>query len=603
MSSYADYGIELNSNKTHGEVDCICPKCSHDRKKTNLKCLRVNLDKKTFYCHHCGFTGGLPKENFIPPAPKVYIKPVWKNKTNLSPKLVKWFEDRKISQTTLIKKKVTEDVVFIPQAGKEMNCIQFNYFRNDELINIKSRDGAKRFALAKDAELIFYNLDSLKGAKEAFIVEGEPDTLTLVECGIEREGVAVLGVPNGANLNRNNLQYIDNCIDLFENVEKIYIGTDNDIAGRKLREDLAERFGKERCWYLDWKEKKDPNEVLVAYGIQGVIECCSDKKEFPLEGVFTISHFSDDIDDMYVNGMDRGSALGMGRIDELIRFAKGYITVITGVPNHGKSDALDQIILRLMVNHDWRVGFYSPENRPTKLHFSKLARKLIGKNWFGGNKMTEAEKNLVKTYLEGKVWFIKPEKEFTIESILNHAKLLKMRKGIDCFVIDAWNRLEHKFGKGNETTYVNETLLKIDGFCELNNMHCFLVVHPAKQQKDKKTGQIEVPNLYSLSGSAHFYNIVANGITVYRDFVRDITTWYVQKVKFAHWGQIGYCDFKYDKESGRYNQYVIDPNVPFKEDKSNWITAEQKQAVMDIPESAGTNDIISGKHDNSEMPF
>jgi twinkle protein len=589
--SYQDYGISIESNKTKGEVDCVCPKCSADRKKQNLKPLRVNLDKSTWYCHHCGWTGYLPKDNFIPQsAPKSYTRPVWKNKTELSDRLIKWFESRKISQSALVKMKITEEMVWLPQTKCERNCVVFNYFRNGELINYKARDGEKNFALAKDAELIFYNIDSLINAKEAFIVEGEIDTLTLIQCGIQREGTAVIGVPNGANLNKNNLQYVDNCIELFDNIDKIYIGTDNDIAGRKLREDLAERFGKERCYYIDYKDKKDSNEVLISYGIDGVIECCSDKKEFPLEGVFTISHFSDDIDDMYINGMDRGCALGMGRIDELIRFAKGYITVITGVPNHGKSDALDQIILKLMVSHDWRVGFYSPENRPTKLHFSKLARKLIGKNWFGGNRMSEAEKNLVKTYLEGKVWFIKPEKEFTIESILSHAKLLKTRKGIDCFVIDAWNRLEHKFGKSNETTYVNETLLKIDGFCEANNMHCFLVVHPAKQQKDKKTGQIEVPNLYSLHGSAHFYNIIANGITVYRDFARDITTWYIQKVKFSHWGEIGHCDFKYDKECGRYNQYVIDPNIKNTEDKSNWITSPQTQQKIEIPEIITTSE-------------
>lgn len=550
---------------------------------------------------------------------KLYVRPDFKNHTELSDATVKWFKDKRgISQPTLITMKVTDSKRWGPEVKKkkkdpngneiiktivekgERTFINFNYFRDGELINVKFRDGAKIMSMVKDAELIFYNLDSVKGAHTVYITEGEIDALTLIECGIQQPGIGVVSVPNGANVKSNNMVYIDNCIELFEKVQKIIICTDNDIAGRKLREDLAMRFGKEeRCYYIDFKDKKDINDVLISYGAKGVRECVNAVKEFPLEGAFTISDFSDEIDDMYINGMDRGSALGMGAIDKLIRFVEGYITVVTGVPNHGKSDALDQIILKLMTKHGWKVGFYSPENRPTKLHFSKLARKLIGKNWFGDNKMSEMEKNAVKTYLEGKVWFIKPEKDFTIESILKHAKMLKMKKGINCFVVDAWNRLEHKFGKGtNETTYINETLLKIDGFCEANHMHCFLVVHPSKQAKDKKTGMIEVPNLYSLSGSAHFYNIIANGITIYRDFLKGVTEWHVQKVKFSHWGTLGMVKFKYDNESGRYYEdSIID--TP---DRSNWITENQTQAKLDVVEQTETTETIF-VDDGSEPPF
>lgn len=537
--------------------------------------------------------------------PKTYTKPIWSNKTDLSDKVVKWFEqERKISQNTLKKLKITESIENMP-AGKttpagQRLAINYNYFRDGELINIKYRDSAKGFKMYSGAELIFYNLDSLKNATECWITEGENDTLALVEAGIMREGIAVISVPNGAQKTTNNLQYLNNCIDLFDKIEKIHLALDNDINGRKLREELAERLGKERCDYVEWKDKKDANDVLKAYGIDGVIECCGNKREFPLVGISTISTYSNDIDDMYINGMDRGLPLNMGKIDKLIRFAQPYITVITGIPNHGKSDWLDQMILKLMVHHGWKVGYYSPENKPTKLHFSKLARKLIGKNWFGGNRISEAEKNLCKSYLEDKVYFIKPEKDFTLNSILESVKLLKMRKGINCFVLDAWNRIEHKHDGKNETKYVNESLLKLDAFCELYNIHCFLVAHPTKIEKDKKTGQYMIPTLYNISGSSHFYNIVANGITVYRDFKEDVTKVFVQKVKFSHWGEIGYAEFKYDKESGRYNEYNVEAGFEYKVDKDNWITKGQVQATIDIPES---NDILKGEYDGQPDPF
>src|SRR3972149_7277963 len=90
-----------------------------------------------------------------------YTIPVWKNKTDLSPSIVKWFEDRKISQKTLIKMKISEGLEYMPQREKEVNTMHFNYFKDDVLINVKYRDSKKSMKLHKGSELILYNLDSL----------------------------------------------------------------------------------------------------------------------------------------------------------------------------------------------------------------------------------------------------------------------------------------------------------------------------------------------------------------------------------------------------------------------------------------------------------
>ncbi len=538
--------------------------------------------------------------------PKIYIKPKWSNNTTLPDKLVKWFADeRKISQSTLEKLKITECVRWMPEvktkdkifAAGNRSAINFNYFRNGELINVKYRDGLKAFFLTKDAELILYNMDSLKEAKECFYVEGEIDCATLVEAGIMRPGTAVISVPNGATKGTNNLKYLDNCIDDLDHIEWHYLGFDNDINGRKLREDISERLGKEKCKYIEWKDKKDANEVLINYGIQGVIECCSDKKEFPLEGVFTISSFADEINDLYSNGLDMGVGTGIPEFDKQINFSKGYLTTITGAPSHGKSSFLDQLCLLLHAKHGWKFAFYSPENKPTKLHFSNMARKLIGKNWFGYNKMNEQEKNSCMTHLEGKFWFIKPTKDFTLKSILDSVLKLKKQKGVDAFIIDAWNKLEHKYS-ANETQYISEQLDLLGNFCEMNNVHCFLVAHPTKMQKDKAQPlNYEVPNLYSIAGSAAFFSKTDIGMCVYRDYVTGSTKVFVQKVRYSHWGELGFTEWQYDKESGRFNISVGGMSI---KDNSNWITKENRQATIEIPEQINDGGIILN---DEEPPF
>lgn len=585
---YRDYNIDIRSSKTSGEVVCLCPNCSHTRKKKTDKCLSVNLDKQTWFCHHCGWKGALIEKQIE------YVKPEWKNKTELSTPVVKWFEERGISQKTINSLKVSEGLEWMPQTQKNENTIQFNYFRNGELINVKYRDGRKNFKLHKDSELIFYNLDSILGAKEVVITEGEIDCLSFIEAGIKN----VVSVPNGANLNTNNMAYVDNCISLFDDVETIYLATDNDIAGRKLRAELSERFGIERCKYIEFDEYKDSNELLKHKGSISLLDAFRCAVEFPLEGVFTISDIDSEINDMYVNGLDNGVDTGMIDFDDHIRFSKGYITTITGIPGHGKSDFLDQISLKLNLRHGWKFGFYSPENKPTRLHVSKLARKLIGKKWFGHNNITVPELAEVKRVLNNNFWFIKPEKDFSLESILKHVKQLKKTKGIDAFVIDAWNKLEHKYGQ-SETKYIGESLDKIAEFCEINNVHCFLVAHPTKILKNKNTEMYEIPNLYNIAGSANFYNKTDNGISVYRNFQTEKTEIYIQKVKFSHWGKVGFTEFIYNLDSGRF---ITD----YQNDMYNWIDNNKSkdfQEEKELPKIEAKDAFGESYNINNEIEF
>ena len=125
-------------------------------------------------------------------------------------------------------------------------------------------------------------------------------------------------------------------------------------------------------------------------------------------------------------------------------------------------------------------------------------------------------------------------------------------------------------------------------FCERQRVHCFLVAHPTKIMKNKDTGMYEVPNLYSISGSANFFNKTANGITVYRNAETGMSEIYIQKVKFKHWGQTGCVHLSWDSVNGRYYKGI--PNY------DNWIsTVKPLENNNDF-----LNDIIIN---NEDAPF
>lgn len=537
--TFADYNIDIKGGKTSGEVQVLCPKCSHTRKKKTQRCLSVNLDKQVWHCNHCEWSGGLGSEKY---EPIKYEFPTWQNQTELPDKVLKWFESRRISAETVLKLNITSQVEFMPQEAKEVSVIAFNYFFGGKLINVKYRDAKKNFKLYKGAELILYNADSLIDAKEVWIVEGEMDCLSLIEAGID----CVVSVPNGAG---SNTSYLNNYAHLFDTIEKIHICTDNDLKGRELRNTLAERLGKDKCDYVVFDGCKDANEYLIANGKINLREAAYKFTEFPLVGVFTITDLSNDILDLYENGLPEGAKTGMSNFDRLLSFHKGYITTVTGIPGHGKSDFLDHLLIKLFLNADWKGAFYSPENRPTQLHVSKMVRKFTRKPWLGHHRLSREELMEIMYQMDGKFWFVKPEKDFTLQSILDHVAQLKQRKGIDWFVIDAWNKLEHHYTE-SETKYIGQSLDKITMFCEQYNVHCFIVAHPTKIKKENDL--FAVPTLYDISGSANFFNKTDNGITIYRDMKTDLVEVHVQKVKFSHWGEVGMQRFNYDKQTGLY---------------------------------------------------
>ena len=547
-----DYGINTKG-RTNGQFKTTCPKCSHGRKKKKDPCLSVNIDEGIWNCHHCGWYGSIQKKS----QDIEYVKPKWSNVTSLSDKLVKWFSSRGIKQSTLMRNKITEGKTYMPQIDKEINTIQFNYFKDEELINIKYRDSKKNFKLVKGAQKILYGLDDIKDCDEIIIVEGEIDKLSYEEAGYTN----CVSVPNGANL---KMDYLDTCKEYFENVNKIYISTDNDEKGVQLEKELSRRLGRDRCYNILYPDEcKDANDVLVKHSLLELEKCLKNAKPYPLEGVVNIQSIDFDIDTLYEKGLSKGLTVGHGSFDNMFSFISSQLTVITGIPTHGKSHFLEHLAMRLSTQHGWKFGLFSPEHFPIELHFSVLAEKFIGKSFRetpNSRKMDRRELEYAKMFLDNHYFWIRPEGDtFSIDSILKAAKSLVLRYGINALIIDPWNKISHDFGKNNEHTYINNLLTRLNVFKQKYDLHIFLVAHPRKMMKNP-TGMYDVPTLYDIAGSSNFYNQVDNGITVYRNFQENMTTVHVQKVKFRHLGMIDACDFQYNLNNGRFHEYGETPD-------------------------------------------
>ena len=532
-----------------GKREGVCPLCSHNRQPKNqkAKCAMYDWERGLGTCMNCNEVFQLHTFKRKSDSLKEYVKPEWKNNTELSDKAIQWFEARGISQKTLVKMKITEGVEFMPQTGKNENTIQFNYFINNELINIKYRDGRKNFKLVRGAEKVFYNIDRTIGHEYVVIVEGEMDALSFIESGID----SVVSVPNGATINNVNLDYLDACIDYFESKEKIILAVDQDEAGLALKQELIRRLGAEKCFTIDFGSHKDANEFLISNGCSMLHSIIDKAKPVPIENVVTLKDVNEELEEFIYEGFKPGYQIGLNNFDSIFSTYTGQFITVTGVPSSGKSDFVDRMVVGYNLKYGWKTAFASPENKPTFLHVHKLIRKIGG--WMPSEKDIGTDRwNNIITTVNDNFYFIENER-YDLDEVLKKGAELVKRKGIKCLVIDPYNKVKMQ-GASNMSIpdATMEYLTRVEAFAKKYDVLVIIVAHPTKMHK-KEDGTIDEPTMYSIKGGGEWYDASYHGLLVHRDYNKKTVKVKVLKVKFQNLGENqAEAHFKWDNSSGDY---------------------------------------------------
>lgn len=583
--------IEVKGNRS-GSKRALCPNCSADRRKSKDPCLSVNFDKGLANCHHCQAVSFRPDEDFKP----AYTPPPqdWQNYTQLSDSLVKWCKQRGIPQRTLIDFRITEEKQWLPQTNREENCIVFNYFEGDTLVNKKCRDGRKNFTQSKDGKKLLYNINSAIGAKELYIVEGEFDVLAMSANGIDN----VVSLCNGANDHDeqwvNSQRYLDD-------VERFIIAVDNDPKGIEVREKIAHRLGKWRCSYIEWTDK-DANGSLLSGEIDSDIR---NAIKFPVSGTHTVKDLEAGIFDLYDNGLPktiRPKHRSFDNVNTIFSVMKGHLVTVTGIPSHGKSNYVEWYVLNLLYDYDFKASFFSPEHTPMSLHQTNFLQKAVGRNFWKDEgatpRITKADISRYTDWANEKIYITAPEKGnvATWDWLIDKFKEQLYSYGINIFVIDAFNKVQ--MPSGNRLENINDVLTKLTAFAQTNDCIIFLVAHPTKMKKEED-GTYLPPTLYDVSGSADFRNQTHDGFTIHRHFGEDARTEFVStKVKYQFQGEIGNsASMEYDVLTSRY--YELGQTPP----RFDMTLPIEEQELQPVTAMKPNEDFYYDDIENEEAPF
>ena len=258
--------------------------------------------------------------------------------------------------------------------------------------------------------------------------------------------------------------------------------------------------------------------------------------------------------------LDSSFDCGFKNMTDYYRPAKGTLNVFNGIPSHGKSSFQDALMVNMAMIHDWHWLVFSPEYYPYKYFMQNLIEKHTG---------TPLRQLTDDRFMQSMAFI---DRHFALidvgDEIPNTRKIYKVirdyseKNHLDGVCIDPWNSLCIPLqGRENKTDAIGRELNIARSIARRRNLCFNIVAHPTKLQKDHKTGKYPVPTLYDLEGSAHWYNMAYNGLTVYRYFELDVIAVHIQKIKFKPHGKVGVVFLKYNRDNGRFEPYYGDPEM------------------------------------------
>jgi twinkle protein len=190
-------------------------------------------------------------------------------------------------------------------------------------------------------------------------------------------------------------------------------------------------------------------------------------------------------------------------LDHRIRIVRPSLFVVTGIPGHGKGQWVRALTFRLAKAHGWRTAFFTPEDPHERLkrdmkRFAK-AHGLDPKPWMDQHFRISNPPDDIRLILS----MVEAEME---SAVFQH----------DCqvFALDPWNEISHNRAGRTDTEYVEEDLVDLKRKARHLKLMLIIVAHPRKIDEGR-------PNLYSISGSANWFNKCDHGVIVYRSTPED----------------------------------------------------------------------------------
>ena len=380
----------------------LCPYCcggDHHDKET----FSVNLKTGAFKCFRssCGKQGHFVElaRDFCFPLdvdePKRAFRRLPQKEVVSSAEAIAFMSSRGISEAVTKKYRITtqtenKNILVFPFYDEKNLLVSVKYRKIDF---DRTKDKCKEW-FVKDTKPILFGMDHCSSFDRLIITEGQIDSLSVSECGIEN----AVSVPNGAN----GFTWLNYCYDWLDQFQEIIVFGDCENGKVTLADPLSKRIKKliKVVRPIDYLGEKDANDLLRRYGKQAVVSCIENAEVMkvsnivPLADVKSVDYSTMPKIRTNIESLDRAIAGG---------FFFGDLIALTGKCGEGKSTFMSQLACEVLEQGE-RILIYSGELSPVNV-----------KHWL--HLQLAGEENLIKRVSSrGDSYFlIDPEAEKLIE--------------------------------------------------------------------------------------------------------------------------------------------------------------------------------------------
>lgn len=344
-----------------------CPYChgdGHDKET-----LSVNLTTGTYNCFResCGAHGhfvqmardfSFPLEFEYESGRKQYRKLKQKPVVVREP-AIEYLARRGIGRETAERYRITtqkdNDRILVFPFYSPDGSLEFVKYRKADFN--PSRDKNKEWC-EKDTKPILFGMDRCKGFDRLVITEGQIDSLSAAEAGIEN----AVSVPTGAR----GFTWLENCWEWVTQFKEVIVFGDCEKGKVTLVDELARRLPipVKVVQIEDYLGEKDANDILRKYGSEAVRQAVERAKLQPVSHIKELA----DVEAVDIYSLERIKT-GIREIDQIVGgLYFGQVILLTGKRGEGKSTFMGQLIIDAL-DQGYKTLAYSGEL--TDYHFKR----------------------------------------------------------------------------------------------------------------------------------------------------------------------------------------------------------------------------------------
>ena len=399
-------------------------------------------------------------------------------------------------------------------AGQHVQIANY-YDVNNNLVAQHLRYPDKTFAWVGDAKkaLLFGQHVWSGGGRRLVITEGEIDCLTISQAF--KNTWQTVSVPNGA---QSAVKAIQRSIEFIESFHEVVIAFDDDEAGRKAAQEVAQLISPGKVKIMTYGGAKDANELLTSgkgHLIPGLV---FGAKQYRPDGIINAADLWEEIQ----APPEAGLALPYPKLTSMLHGLRaGELVMLTAGSGIGKSTLAHEIGHYLLSEHNQAVGVMALEENKVRatLRYLSIAMNKPLHLTREGVTPENLKAAFDATAGSGRLWLYDHFGSTNLDNLLAKVKYMAIGLGVKWVILDHISIVVSGLDaiEENERRMIDKLMTKLRSLVEETQIGLIGVVHLKRPDKGKSYNEGRQVSLTDLRGSAAIEQLSDTVIALERD--------------------------------------------------------------------------------------